>query len=66
MHDRSLGMLEAVVDYYDQGGSPNPKPEREIKPLGLTGGERTDPVSFLHALGGNGWRHIVAPDTFPE
>lgn len=53
MHDGSLSTLEAVVDYYDQGGFEHPEQDERIKPLGLTEGERADLVAFLRALTGD-------------
>jgi cytochrome c peroxidase len=50
MHDGSLPTLEAVVDFYDQGGGPVPNKSALIQPLGLTAAERADLVSFLEAL----------------
>jgi cytochrome c peroxidase len=65
MHDGSLATLEAVVEYYDKGGTPNPYRNRRIKPLNLTAGEKQDLVAFLQALSGEGWQHIQAPTRFP-
>jgi len=52
MHDGSLATLEDVVDFYDRGGRANAGLDREIKPLGLSAGEKADLVSFLRALTG--------------
>ena len=52
MHDGSEATLEAVVDYYDRGGTPNKNLSERIKPLHLTAGEKADLVSFLRALSG--------------
>ncbi len=52
MHDGSLATLEAVVDFYDGGGKPNPNLDADIKPIGLTVGEKRALVAFLRALGG--------------
>lgn len=50
MHDGSLATLEAVLDFYDQGGSPNPRLDPEIRPLRLTPAEKRQLIAFLHAL----------------
>jgi len=50
MHDGSLATLEEVVDFYDQGGGPNEALDPRMKPLGLTGAEKSALVSFLRAL----------------
>ena len=58
MHDGSLATLETVVDFYDAGGRGNPHLDREIRPLHLSAGDKTDLVAFLRALTGrveDGW-----------
>jgi cytochrome c peroxidase len=52
MHDGSVESLEAVIDYYDRGGNPNPNLDPKMKPLGLTAQEKSDLVEFLKALSG--------------
>jgi cytochrome c peroxidase len=52
MHDGSLATLDDVVAFYDRGGRANLGLDREIKPLGLSVGEKADLVSFLRALSG--------------
>jgi cytochrome c peroxidase len=52
MHDGSLPTLEAVVDFYDRGGMPNPQLDRLLQPLGLAADERSAVVAFLGALNG--------------
>ncbi len=66
MHDGSLKTLEDVVEYYDKGGTPNRNLDRRIKPLHLSGQDKKDLVAFLHALSGEGWQKITAPEKFPE
>lgn len=50
MHDGSLASLEQVIDLYDRGGETNPFLSSGIRPLGLTGQEKADLVSFLKSL----------------
>lgn len=50
MHDGSLKTLEEVVEFYDQGGGPNPALDQRIKPLSLTGEEKAALVAFLRSL----------------
>jgi cytochrome c peroxidase len=50
MHDGSLKTLEQVVEFYDQGGGPNPNLDPKIKPLGLSTEEKGALVAFLKAL----------------
>lgn len=50
MHDGSLPTLEAVIDFYDRGGIPNPYLSQEMNPLGLSAEEKSDLLAFLQAL----------------
>jgi cytochrome c peroxidase len=52
MHDGSEKTLEAVVDFYDRGGNPNPELDKDIKKLNLTAQEKADVVAFLKSLTG--------------
>ena len=52
MHDGSLATLEAVVDHYDKGGTPNPALDPDMKKLSLTPQEKADVVAFMKALTG--------------
>ena len=58
MHDGSLRTLEAVVEFYDGGGGPNPLQDDRIQPLGLDEQERADLVAFLRSLTGE-FRDLV-------
>jgi len=42
-----------VIDFYDRGGGPNPDLDEEIRPLGLSGEERSALRAFLAALTGD-------------
>lgn len=62
MHDGRLKTLEEVVDYYDQGGTPNPQLDEEIFPLKLTAQEKADLVTFLkEGLASESYPLIQAP-----
>jgi len=52
MHDGSLKTLEDVVDFYSDGGKPNPYRDGEMLRLDLTAAEKADLVSFLNTLSG--------------
>lgn len=52
MHDGSLATLQDVVEFYDQGGRPNPNLIRIIGPLRLTPAEKGGLVAFLESLSG--------------
>jgi cytochrome c peroxidase len=52
MHDGSVASLEAVVDFYDQGGKSNPHLDPLIQPLRLTPEEKDALVEFLRSLSG--------------
>lgn len=65
MHDGRFATLRQVVDFYDQGGIPNPHLDPVIKPLKLTDQEKEDLVEFLLSLNGEGWQ-VDPPKTFPK
>ncbi len=52
MHDGSIETLNSVIDLYDRGGIDRPSRADEIKPLGLTGSEKSDLIAFLQTLTG--------------
>jgi cytochrome c peroxidase len=52
MHDCSLGTLEEVVDFYDQGARPNQNLFPLLRPIGLTPVEKQQLIRFLEALSG--------------
>jgi len=66
MHDGSIKTLEEVVEHYDKGGVKNKWLHQDVRPLKLSKQDKTDLVSFLHALNGEGWQHIKAPPTLPK
>ena len=47
MHDGSIQTLEEVIEFYDQGGNPNPYRDRNMSRLGLTAEEKSALVAFL-------------------
>ena len=47
MHDGSEATLEAVIEFYDKGGNPNPWLDGGMRPLGLTAEERADLVELM-------------------
>lgn len=51
MHDGSEGTLEAVIDFYDQGGKEKrPSLAAEIYPLHLTALEKAELIAFIKTL----------------
>lgn len=52
MHNGTMGTLEEVVDFYDQGGGGDVNKDPILKPLGLKPSEKADLVAFLEALSG--------------
>ncbi len=50
MHDGSLADLEAVIQFYNEGGGDGPNKDVLMKPLNLTQDEVRDLISFLSAL----------------
>lgn len=53
MHDGSLATLEDVVDFYSDGGRPNPNLDSDIRKLELTEREKTALAAFLRTLSGS-------------
>ena len=59
MHDGSLPTLDAVVDFYDQGGRANPYLDPEVRPRQFTPEDKIAIVMFLRSLSGDvleGWK----------
>ena len=52
MHDGSLATLDAVIDFYDEGGIANPYLDQEIVSLALSAAEKLDLKAFLESLNG--------------
>jgi cytochrome c peroxidase len=52
MHDGSEPTLEAVVEFYNRGGIPNPNLDQTMVPLNLSKSEKKDLVAFMEALTG--------------
>ena len=52
MHDGSLATLEDVVEFYSEGGRPNPNLDPEIRPRRFNSGEKLALVAFLKTLSG--------------
>jgi cytochrome c peroxidase len=53
MHDGSLKTLEAVVDFYSDGGHRNPSQDPRMRPLHLNDTEKRQLVALLKALTGS-------------
>jgi cytochrome c peroxidase len=47
MHDGSESTLEAVIEFYDRGGNPNPWLDGGMRPLALTPQEKADLVELM-------------------
>lgn len=65
MHDGRFDTLEQVIDFYNDGGVPNPFLDREIFKLNLNKREKRDIIAFLRALDGTGWTDIKPPTKIP-
>jgi len=50
MHNGTIPTLAEVVAFYDDGGGQDDPLARELEPLNLTRGERSDLVAFLESL----------------
>lgn len=64
MHDGSQKTLKEVMDFYNQGGEPNPRLDRRVQRLGLTEAEIADVIAFLDAL--NGDKAVIEPPALPK
>lgn len=64
MHNGTMETLEAVVDFYNQGGRNSPNKDSLLVPLGLSEQEQQDLVAFLEALSGE--ETAVEPPALPE
>jgi cytochrome c peroxidase len=52
MHDGSLATLEDVINFYSDGGRPNPYVDPEMRPRDFTTDERRALGAFLRSLTG--------------
>jgi cytochrome c peroxidase len=52
MHDGSIASLEEVIEFYSEGGRPNPFLDPEIRPRNFTVNEERALIAFLHSLNG--------------
>ena len=53
MHDGSMATLKEVIDFYSDGGRPNPYLDSEIRPRNLTAEEKHALAAFLQSLKGH-------------
>ncbi len=60
MHNGRLMTIDQVIDHYDRGGSAPAGLQAEIRPLGLSDGEKADLIAFLRSLNGRVHRVQVA------
>ncbi|MEZ5535678.1 MAG: cytochrome c peroxidase [Thiolinea sp.] len=60
MHDGSLGTLEAVLEFYNQGGIANPELSPLLRPLNLSEQEIGYLLAFLRSLTGSNVDELVA------
>ena len=59
MHDGSLSSLRSVVEFYNNGGIPNPNLDPLIQPLGLSDAEIDQLVAFMQSLTGSNVSELV-------
>ena len=52
MHDGSLATLGDVIDFYSEGGRPNPFLDSDIRPVRFSPEEKRALVAFLESLSG--------------
>jgi cytochrome c peroxidase len=56
MHDGSIASLDAVLEFYDRGGQPNPNLDAPIRSLRLPAEDRQAIIAFLRSLTGSAYR----------
>lgn len=67
MHDGSIPTLEAVIEFYNNGGVKNPHLDPDIIRLGLQPQDKTALLAFLHTLEGTGFEDTPPlPEEFPQ
>jgi cytochrome c peroxidase len=52
MHDGSMATLEDVIEFYSEGGRPNPYLDSDIRPRNFTPEEKRAVAAFLRSLNG--------------
>ncbi len=62
MHNGALLTLEAVIDYYDRGGSGAEGQDPRVRPLGLSSKEKKALLAFLQSLTGDNV-HLLARES---
>ena len=66
MHDGRFQTLAEVLDFYAQGGLPNPHLDTRLAPFYLDDETRKDLLAFLDSLNGEGWQKITPPASLPQ
>ena len=66
MHNGMMPTLEAVVDFYNQGGGEHKNKSKLIEPLGLSAEEKQAVVAFLKTLSGDDIIIEIPKDTLPK
>ncbi len=60
MHNGQFSTLREVVEFYNQGGVPNPLLDPVVRPLGLNDQDMDDLVAFMMSLTGDNVDELVA------
>lgn len=66
MHNGMLPTLEAVVDFYNEGGGEDENKDELIEPLGLTADEKAALVVFLETLSGDPIEIDISKESIPK
>lgn len=64
MHNGVFATLREVIDFYDRGGGDDPNKSSRLRPLSLTGEEKSDLLTFLDSFSGKEIR-IPIPELPP-
>jgi cytochrome c peroxidase len=59
MHDGSEATLEAVIEFYDKGGNPNPWLDGGMRPLALTPQEKAELVELMKTFTSDGMQRFA-------
>lgn len=66
MHDGRFKTLDEVLDFYAQGGIPNPHVDDRLLEFYMDAKTKASLLAFLNTLNGQGWQNIKPPAELPH
>lgn len=66
MHDGRFATLGEVLDFYAEGGIPNPHVDERLLKFYMDDKTKAALLAFLNSLNGEGWQNIKAPAALPR